>query len=105
MVEHKYQANDKGTGVREPIEITTANGRSFLPGALPQPNMVDHPPHYNKGGYELADVIEAFELPYHLGTVAKYIFRSQYKGSSLEDLRKAEWHLKRQIELEEKNEQ
>lgn len=66
-------------------------------------DMVEHPPHYNQGGLEAADIIEAFKLPYHLGTVAKYVLRCQYKGEMLEDLRKAAWHLNRQIELEEKN--
>jgi hypothetical protein len=65
--------------------------------------MVEHPPHYNKGGFEAADVIDAFELPYHLATVTKYVLRCQYKGEMLEDLRKAQWHLSRQIQLEERN--
>lgn len=112
------------------IELITANGRTIRPFIDPSPcscdyetfgahssaceshkvpyipvksDMVDHPPHYNQGGLEAADIIEAFKLPYHLGTVAKYVLRCQYKGEMLEDLRKAAWHLNRQIELEEKN--
>jgi len=59
---------------------------------------VDHPPHYNHGGVEAIDVIEAWELGFCLGNVVKYISRAEHKGSTLEDLRKAAWYLNREIE-------
>lgn len=58
---------------------------------------VNHPPHYKAGGLEAIDVIEAFKLNFRLGNVVKYILRADLKGSSLEDLKKAEWYLKREI--------
>ena len=58
---------------------------------------VNHPPHYKAGGLEAIDVIEAFKLNFRLGNVVKYILRAEFKGSSLEDLKKAEWYLKREI--------
>lgn len=60
---------------------------------------VDHPAHY--GGednpYEVIKVIEAWGLGFCLGNVLKYIGRPT-KGKYLEDLKKAAWYLKREIE-------
>lgn len=60
---------------------------------------VDHPDHY--GGkdnpYEVIRVIEAWKLGFNLGNVLKYIGRPT-KGQLLEDLKKAQWYLKREIE-------
>lgn len=65
---------------------------------LPQPvDMIDHPPHYNQGDIEPIDVIEDWNLSYHLGQVLKYIARAKHKGRELEDLRKAQWYLARAI--------
>lgn len=48
---------------------------------------------------EPIDAIEAWELPYHLGCVVKYIARHRHKGGVI-DLRKAKWYLERYIEVE-----
>jgi hypothetical protein len=58
---------------------------------------VNHPAHYTAGGIETIDFIEAKKLGYNLGNVVKYITRSDYKGNKLEDLRKAQWYLSREI--------
>ena len=63
----------------------------------PADDMVNSPPHYTTGGIETIDFIEAKELNYHLGNVVKYITRSDHKGSTLEDLEKAQWYLNRAI--------
>lgn len=65
---------------------------------------VNHPPHYDFGPHETIDVIEAWDLPYHLGNVVKYVSRAKRKGKELEDLKKAAWYLDRYISLLEKNE-
>lgn len=59
---------------------------------------VHHPPHYKRGGMEAIDVIEAFQLDYHLGQVAKYILRAGHKDDLVQDLSKASWYLARAIE-------
>jgi len=59
---------------------------------------VDHPRHYNEGGVEVIDAIEAWRLGFHLGNVVKYVARANYKGKPLEDLKKARWYLNRAIE-------
>lgn len=59
---------------------------------------VDHPAHY--GGdtvYEAIKVIEAWELNFHLGNAVKYIARAGKKSERLEDLKKAQWYLAREI--------
>lgn len=58
---------------------------------------VNHPSHYNSSGLETIDVIEAWNLGFHLGNAVKYISRSELKGSPLEDLKKARWYLDREI--------
>ena len=62
---------------------------------------VNHPPHYNKGGLEAIDYIQqqlgdGF-VDYLEGNVTKYLHRYKYKNG-VEDLKKAEWYLKKLIE-------
>jgi hypothetical protein len=61
---------------------------------------VDHPPHYGgaESTYEAIKVIEAWELGFNLGNVIKYISRAGKKGSRIDDLKKAQWYLTREIE-------
>jgi hypothetical protein len=61
------------------------------------PDLVNQPPHYTAGGIETIDFIEAKKLNYNLGNVIKYLTRADYKGNKLEDLRKAQWYLTREI--------
>jgi hypothetical protein len=58
---------------------------------------VNHPAHYQQGGIEAIDVIEAWGLNFCLGNTVKYIARAGRKGEMLEDLRKAAWYLNREI--------
>ena len=57
---------------------------------------VNHPSHYTHG-IEVTDVIESWELGFHLGNVVKYICRYKHKNG-IEDLRKAQWYLNRFLE-------
>lgn len=68
--------------------------------AEPKDDMVNHPPHYKVGGIETIDFIEAKKLNYNLGNVVKYITRADHKGSRKQDLAKALWYLKREIEAQ-----
>jgi hypothetical protein len=61
-------------------------------------DVVNHPAHYKVGGIETIDFIEAKGLNYHLGNVIKYITRADYKGDRIENLKKAQWYLTREIE-------
>lgn len=62
------------------------------------------PKHYKILSPEPIEVIESWQLGYHLGNVIKYVARARHKGEELEDLRKAIWYLQREIWfLEKKN--
>ena len=69
---------------------------------------VNHPSHYRKDtGYEVIDVISAWDLGFELGNAIKYIARAGIKDNSKksEDLKKAAWYINRVINEEEnKNE-
>ena len=61
-------------------------------------NMVNHPPHYCEGRkYEPIDVIEDWNLGFHLGNVLRYISRAGRKEDMIQDLEKARWYLDREI--------
>ncbi len=62
----------------------------------PMPDPIN-PDYYKIGGIETADFIEAKKLNYNLGTVVWYISRADYKGRRIEDLKKAQWYLEREI--------
>lgn len=63
---------------------------------------INRPKHYNQGKIEPIEVIEDWELGYHLGNVIKYIARAKHKGQYREDLKKARWYLDRHINLIDK---
>ncbi len=60
-------------------------------------DMVNHPPHYTTGKIEALDYIEDQRLGFHEGQVITYVSRARYRGSEMEDLRKAEFYLMRRI--------
>jgi hypothetical protein len=86
MLELAYQAG-KGR-IRNP-QITMIE---------PESDPVNHPAHYKVGGIETIDFIEAKRLNYNMGNAVKYITRADHKGSRKQDLEKAIWYLKREIE-------
>lgn len=63
---------------------------------------VNNPTHYKRNGLEVITIIEAFDLGFRLGNSIKYILRAGKKNSKIEDLQKAEWYLRREIENLEK---
>ena len=71
-------------------------------------DLVNKPSHYNSGGVECIEAIEASMEPeafqgYLKGNTLKYIWRMSYKGKALEDCKKAQWYLNKLIStLEDK---
>jgi hypothetical protein len=66
-------------------------------------DMVNNPPHYNDGGLECIDAIEASMEPlafkgYLKGNVLKYLWRYEKKGGT-QDLEKAQWYLVKLSEM------
>lgn len=62
---------------------------------------INHPEHYTRGSIEVYDFIEAWNLDFTIGNVVKYVARAPYKGSFLDDLKKARWYLNKAIEKQE----
>ena len=52
-------------------------------------DLINKPPHYNKGSIEVWDFIEDQQLGYLPGSAIKYICRYRYKGTPITDLDKA----------------
>tara|TARA_B110000037_G_C16741903_1_gene351553 strand:- start:15 stop:422 length:408 start_codon:yes stop_codon:yes gene_type:complete len=72
-------------------------------------DVVNSPSHYNSGGIECIQAIEAsMELEafqgYLKGNTLKYLWRMSYKGKALEDCKKAQWYLNKLISTLEKSE-
>ena len=59
---------------------------------------IHHPPHYTFSAIEPIAVIEAWGLGFHLGCLVKYVCRAGRKGNKIEDLKKAQWYLDREIQ-------
>ena len=63
---------------------------------------VEQPDHYNKGAIEAIEAIKA-SMPDHefngylKGNALKYLWRYDYKGKPVEDLRKCRWYIERLI--------
>lgn len=59
---------------------------------------VNHPAHYNAhpSGIECIDIVE--EFGFNVGNAIKYLWRAGLKGDALEDLQKAEWYIRREIQ-------
>lgn len=64
-------------------------------------NNVNHPTHYNSGKIEVIEALEDWGLNFHRANAVKYIARAGKKDPSkeCEDLEKAIWYLRRNIEL------
>ncbi len=62
---------------------------------------INHPTHYKRGGLEAIEVIEAWDLPFALGNVVKYICRTGLKENEngVTDLEKAKCYLDRHLKV------
>jgi hypothetical protein len=79
------------------LRMQSAEGDRQIEMFEPKADPVNNPAHYTVGGIETIDFIEAKKLGYNLGNVVKYLTRADHKGNKLEDLRKAQWYLTREI--------
>lgn len=74
---------------------------------MTETDMVNHPPHYKKGGIEAIDVIEAFlgtegAYFYCRGNAIKYQLRADEKGRPVQDHEKTVWYANKAAELHKK---
>ena len=89
-------AFEAGVGMAK-IRMQSAEGDRQIEMFEPKADPVNNPAHYTVGGIETIDFIEAKKLGYNLGNVIKYLTRADHKGNKMEDLRKAQWYLAREI--------
>lgn len=97
--------NDEGVILHEEYEVLVEAGVKApdvpMPGeATVTADMVESPPHYNAGKFEVIEIIEqvtsGYEDPfvgYNVGNVQKYIARAPHKGKLVEDLKKSRKYL------------
>lgn len=76
-------------------------------GQAPAVDLVNHPPHYTKGGIECIAALraalgDAGFVSYCNGAAIKYLWRWRYKGGA-EDLRKANWYINAMLETLEQD--
>lgn len=59
---------------------------------------VNHPAHYtgHPSGVECITITECFN--FNVGNAIKYLWRAGLKGDAVEDLKKAQWYVAREIE-------
>lgn len=90
--------NPKGLATHMKHCTGTANQNQAVISA----DMVNHPPHYTFGKFEVIDVLEDwFKFQPLLWQAAKYMARAEHKGNKLQDLKKAKFYLDRAVkELE-----
>ena len=64
---------------------------------------VNHPKHYTKhpSGIECIEITE--HMNFCIGNAIKYLWRADLKGNDIEDLRKAEWYIRREIRRRQNN--
>jgi hypothetical protein len=61
-------------------------------------DQVNKPKHYTShpSGIDCIQITE--HMSFNLGNAIKYIWRADLKNDAIEDLRKAEWYIRREIE-------
>ena len=98
-----YESPDGGKTVYERSSGSTKRNRIYTSPEEQKINdhtdttdMVNHPPHYNKG-IETTTYIDSWEMGFSQGNVVKYVTRYNLKHDTkekqLEDLKKARWYL------------
>lgn len=63
---------------------------------------VNHPSHYtgHPSGIECIQITE--HMGFNLGNAVKYIWRADLKNDAIEDLKKAQWYIERELQKREK---
>ena len=59
---------------------------------------VDNPAHYTQHPSGVSCIEIAEHMGFCIGNAIKYLWRADLKGDAIEDLRKAEWYIQREIQ-------
>lgn len=80
-------------------EETTCKPQWVIKEVKANDDPINQPSHYTQGGIEVIDYIEAkgFDTNWNLANVIKYVSRAGYKVSKIQDLKKAQFYLAREI--------
>lgn len=72
------------------------------PGQSEARDAVNRPAHYTQhpSGIECITITE--HMGFNLGNAIKYIWRADLKSDAIEDLKKAEWYIRREIQKRER---
>lgn len=83
---------------REDVKMGKLDVRNLMPsGKKRTGSSVNHPSHYNMyDGFEVMDLVE--QMNFNKGNAVKYVSRAEFKGKEIEDLEKARWYLKKEIQ-------
>lgn len=60
---------------------------------------VNHPSHYLKAAVTIEPIELTSRMTSCIGQALQYIFRAPYKGDQIEDLKKAVFYLKKQLNV------
>jgi len=79
------------------IQTRFGDTSKFITAQINDP--VKNPSHYTFSKFEVIDVIEEWNLPFHLSNVIKYVSRAgkKSKDTEIQDLKKAQFYLNRYI--------
>ena len=100
MLNIKLKADKQDSYQKNPTDSSgfyTSTGKA-ISDAWVDADVVNHPDHYNTGSIECIEAIEesmsgvAYK-GYLKGNAMKYLWRYDYKGKRIEDLKKCQWYL------------
>jgi hypothetical protein len=60
---------------------------------------INHPKHYCSHPSGVETITITRHMQFNLGNVIKYVMRADHKGQDIQDLEKAMWYLKDEIEM------
>ena len=69
---------------------------------IAQSDLINHPPHYTSHPSGVECIVVTEHMGFCLGNAVKYIWRADEKGNAVEDLKKAQWYIAREIARRER---
>lgn len=62
-------------------------------------NIISKPKHYNIHPSKVEQIEISEAMTFCIGNAFKYVFRSEHKGTTIQDLKKAIWYLEHHLKL------
>jgi Protein of unknwon function (DUF3310) len=67
-----------------------------------KPDPVNRPLHYCSHPSGIEAIVLTEKMNFNVGNAFKYLYRCTEKGNALQDLKKAQWYINRELELRKK---